>query len=314
MVTPERGTVARMRYSVWPTNDRPWAEVLEVARWADEAGWHGLWYADHYMPNTDDGSVAGGPALECWSVLGAVAATTTNLRIGPLVSPTSVHHPVVLANRACTMDDVSGGRFTLGMGAGWQVNEHRAYGIELQDPGPRVSRFAEAIEIVHRMLREDRVTFHGEWYRLTDAPCEPKPVQDPLPIVVGTGSQRMLRLTARWAQQWNTWGDAARVRRLSEAFLTACDAERRDPASMWRSAQALVLFADDRATADRLRERALPERSLIGTPAQIADEISQIAALGTDEFIVPGRGAGPTPEARRETYERFWTEVVPNVG
>lgn len=299
-----------MRFSVWPSNDQPWADVLELARWADDTGWHGLWYADHYMPNTEDGSVADGPALECWSVLGAVAAATTRLRLGPLVSPTSVHHPTLLANRACTMDDVSAGRFILGLGAGWQVNEHRAYGIELQEPGPRVSRFAEAIEIVHRMLREDRVTFEGDWYRLTDAPCSPKPVQDPLPILVGTGSPRMLRLTARWAQQWNTWGDVDRVRRLREAFLAACDVERRDPASMWRSVQALVLF-DDQGTGDK---RMLPERSLVGTPARIAEQISEIAALGTDEFIVPSGGFGRTPEARREGFERFWTEVAPNVG
>ena len=129
-----------------------------MAQWAEHHGWYGAWVADHYMPNTGAEAVAGGPTNECWSYLAALAATTTTLRIGPLVSPTTVHHPALLANRAATIDGISDGRFVLGLGAGWQINEHRAYGIDLLEPGPRVTRFAEGIQIVRSLLHEERTT------------------------------------------------------------------------------------------------------------------------------------------------------------
>src|SRR5579859_5194259 len=115
------------------------------------------------MPNTGDLTPARGDVHECWALLPALAAVTQRVRLGTLVSPTSVHHPALLANRAATIDRLSGGRMVLGLGAGWQLNEHDAYGIELEPPGKRVSRFAEAIAIVASLLTEDATTFHGEF-------------------------------------------------------------------------------------------------------------------------------------------------------
>jgi alkanesulfonate monooxygenase SsuD/methylene tetrahydromethanopterin reductase-like flavin-dependent oxidoreductase (luciferase family) len=195
-----------MKFSVWPNPSRPPQEVLDLAQMADDDGWHCFWYADHYMNNTGDESFKPGPVHEAWSILPAVAAATSRIRLGPLVAPTSVHHPALLANRAATIDQLSGGRFVLGLGAGWQINEHAAYGIDLEAPGARVSRFEESIQIVRSLLDNDTTTFDGDFYRFTDAPCEPRPVQDKLPILVGTGSPRMLRITCRHAQEWNTWG------------------------------------------------------------------------------------------------------------
>ncbi len=196
-----------MDFSVWPAPVRSWADIAATARLADDDGWHGIWFADHYMPNTEDGAVADGDTHECWAVLPALAATTDRVRLGSLVSPTSVHHPALLANRISTIDHISNGRAVLGLGAGWQVNEHRAYGIELPDPGERVGRFDEAIQIVRALLDQPRTTFAGRYYTITDAPCEPKPIQSPLPILVGTSGSRMMRITARHADEWNTWGD-----------------------------------------------------------------------------------------------------------
>ena len=137
-----------MKFSLWPNLSHSPADVLELARYADDNGWYGVWYADHYMMNTGDTSFAPGDVHEAWGILPALAAVTSKVRVGPLVSPTSVHHPAVLANRAATIDHLSNGRFVLGIGAGWQINEHTAYGIELEAPGARVSRFEEAIQIV----------------------------------------------------------------------------------------------------------------------------------------------------------------------
>ena len=139
-------------------------------------------------------------------MLSAVAAVTERVRIGSLVAPTSVHHPAVLANRAATIDHISDGRLVLGIGAGWQINEHHAYGIELEPPATRVDRFEEAIQIVRSLFTNERTTFDGAHYTIPDAPMDPKPVQSPLPILVGTASPRMLRITATHADEWNTWG------------------------------------------------------------------------------------------------------------
>jgi len=173
-----------MKFSVWPDAGRPPNEVLDLARMADADGWFGFWYADHYMANTGGEELAPGDVHECWSVLPAVAAVTSKVRLGPLVSPTSVHHPALLANRAATIDHLSDGRMVLGLGAGWQINEHHVYGIELEAPRARVARFDEAIQITRSLLDNKRTSFAGDYYTITDAPCDPKPVQAKLPILV----------------------------------------------------------------------------------------------------------------------------------
>lgn len=299
-----------MEYSLWPNLSHDPAEVLDLARWADATGWHGIWCADHYMPNTGSEAVTRGQVHECWAMLPAIAAVTDRLRLGSLVAPTSVHHPAVLANRAVTIDHVSGGRMVLGLGAGWQVNEHAAYGIELEEPRRRVDRFEEAIQIVRSLLHDDLTTFSGEIYRITDAPSDPKPVQSPLPILVGTGGPRMLRIVARHADEWNTWGDLAGVTDRRSALLAACDSVGRDPATIWTSAQALLVLAGDRAEIERARSGPFGDRVLAGSADQLVDEISRYGELGFREFIVPDFNLGPTPEARHDALARLHAEVL----
>src|SRR6201991_2892853 len=183
------------------------------------------------MPDTGDTTPARGDVYECWALLPAVAAVTDRVRIGTLVSPTSVHHPALLANRAASIYQLSGGRLVLGLGAGWQLNEHHAYGILLEPPGKRVRRLEAAIAIVRSLLAEESTTFHGEFYDFTDAPCNPKPVQSPLPLLVGTKGPRMLRIAARNASEWNTWAAPDLAGRRT-ALTEACEAEGRSPDTM----------------------------------------------------------------------------------
>jgi probable F420-dependent oxidoreductase len=299
-----------MRFSVWPSPERTWTELCDVARAADAGGWHGIWFADHYMPNTETGDVADGDVQECWAIVPGLAAVTERLRIGTLVAPTTVHHPAVLANRAASVDLMSDGRLVLGIGAGWQVNEHRAYGIDLFEAADRVTRFEEAIQIVRSLLTQDRTTFEGRHFTITDAPCQPRPVQSPPPLLVGTGSPRMMRITARYADEWNTWGDPDEAATRTGRFLAACDAVGRDPASVRRSAQAMVFMSDDEQRLARFREQAPPERSLVGTPAQLVDVLGRYVELGFDEFIVPDFTLGRDPARRADTYATFWSEVA----
>ncbi len=299
-----------MKFSMWPNPERPPSEVLDLARMADSEGWHCLWYADHYMPNSASTEVLPGDVHECWSMLPAIAAVTDRVRMGSLVAPTSVHHPAILANRAATIDHISDGRLVLGIGAGWQINEHEAYGIELEEPGVRVSRFEEAIQIIKSLLTEDRTDFHGDFYDITDAPANPKPVQSPLPILVGTGSPRMLRITARHADEWNTWGAPDMAGGALEKLHTACEQVERDPSTLWKSTQALVFMTDNAELAANIKGGDMGARSIIGSNAELVEEIGRYAELGFDELIVPDFTMGGSPEERMAKYREFQSEVA----
>jgi alkanesulfonate monooxygenase SsuD/methylene tetrahydromethanopterin reductase-like flavin-dependent oxidoreductase (luciferase family) len=303
-----------VKFSVWPNMANPVDEALDTARWADAAGWYGVWYADHYMPNTGTAQIEPGDTHECWAMLPAIAMVTERVRIGSLVAPTSVHHPAVLANRATTIDHLSGGRVVLGLGAGWQVNEHKAYGIELEPPGRRVQRFAEAIQIIRALTTHDRTNFAGDVYTITDATADPKPIQPRLPILVGTAGPRMLRLVARHADEWNTWGHLETATYKRAAFTAACESEGRDANSMHTSIQALVVITESAEVIERSKSGAFADRTLAGSVAQIVDAMGRYAELGFDEFIVPDANLGRDRTQRRERLERINTEVVSQVS
>jgi alkanesulfonate monooxygenase SsuD/methylene tetrahydromethanopterin reductase-like flavin-dependent oxidoreductase (luciferase family) len=304
-----------MKYSVWPNMTIPTGEVLDRARWADERGYHGVWYADHYMPNTGSEEIVRGDTHECWAMLPAIAVVTERVRVGSLVSPTSVHHPAVLANRAVTVDHLSNGRMVLGLGAGWQINEHHAYGIELEPPKQRVDRFEEAITIIRSLLDDDTTDFHGELYDVTAAPCDPSPIQSPLPILVGTGGRRMMRLTARFAQEWNTWGSVDFASERREQFVAACESVDVDPASKRTSVQALVFLTDTQEQADEVLAGPMGSRSIAGTADTLTEQLHGYSAAGFDEFITPDFNLGGSTEERTERLERLHDEVLaPLIG
>jgi alkanesulfonate monooxygenase SsuD/methylene tetrahydromethanopterin reductase-like flavin-dependent oxidoreductase (luciferase family) len=299
-----------MKFSVWPNMTTSPAEAIDTARWADANGFHGVWYADHYMPNTGSEEIQPGNTQECWAMLPALAMATERVRIGSLVSPTSVHHPAVLANRAATVDHLSNGRLVLGLGAGWQINEHKAYGIALEAPKQRVDRFEEAIQIVRSLLGDERTTFDGTYYTITDAPADPKPIQSPLPLLVGTGGKRMMRITARHADEWNTWGTVAGAAVRRDAFVAACEAVGVDPGSKRTSVQALVFLTDDQATADKILSGGLGGRSIAGSADQLLEQLAAYAEQGFDEFIVPDFNLGGSATERRANLERIKSDLL----
>lgn len=299
-----------MKFSVWPSPARSTEEILNRARTADHLGYFGFWFADHYMPNTGDESLKPGDVHEVFGVLPAVAMATESLRIGPLVSPTSVHHPAVLANRATTIDHISNGRMVMGLGAGWQINEHNAYGIELGTPKERVDRFEEAIQVIRSLLDEDRTTFEGSYYSITDAPSDPAPIQNVLPIVVGTSGPRMCRITARHAQEWNTWGTPETAATKREVFAAACEKVDADLGSKHTSVQALLVISNDQSRIAEAMAGPMAEGTIAGSVDQIVDAMGQYATLGFDEVIVPDFTLGETTEARDEAYEHFMSEIV----
>ena len=298
-----------MRFSVWPNVSKPWEDVLAVARHAEETGWDGIWVADHFMPNAAEVS---GPVLECWSVLSALAATVGRVRLGALVSGNTYRHPAVLANTAAAADRISGGRIVLGLGAGWQENEHRAYGIDFHTTAERLAMLDEACAVITSLLREDRTTFEGSHYHLVDAPLEPKPANPRLPLLIGGGGEKVtLRIAARWADEWNVWGTPDVLRHKGGILDRHCEQIGRDPSTISRSAQALLFLSNDEAWLDERRKAPSPMATLIGTTEQVAEQVGAYRDAGVDELIVPDFTLG-SPDRARDTLDLFLTEVAPS--
>jgi alkanesulfonate monooxygenase SsuD/methylene tetrahydromethanopterin reductase-like flavin-dependent oxidoreductase (luciferase family) len=229
---------------------KDWNRVLDEFLEAEELGFDHAWLVDHLVDT--DGSPKDG-CLEAWTLLAAIAARTTRIRLGVLVSSNTFRHPAILLKEAVTVDHISAGRLVLGIGTGWHEDEHRRYGIDLPPAAERVDRFEEAVEVISLLMAQERTTFTGRHYQLDDAHLEPGPVQQPrIPILIAAHRPRMLRITARYADQWDTFGvipgaategvETDLADRIA-ALDAACRAIGRDPAeirrSTWATSEAL---------------------------------------------------------------------------
>ena len=226
-----------------------WPQWCALADACEQHDVETLFRSDHYISQADeDGNVA----HDAWTTIAALAARTTNLRFGTLVSPATFRAPALLANAAATADHVSGGRIELGLGAGWMEREHRAFAFPFPETPVRMAMFAEQLEIVHRLWTEPRVDFRGTHYTLEDAPGLPKPVQQPHPpiLVGGSGTRGTAEPAARFADEYNTPfvspGDFATRRAKVEA---ACERAGRDPTTMRFSTMTGCLIGATRADA-----------------------------------------------------------------
>ena len=297
-----------MRFSIWLAMEQSWSELVRTAAHAERTGWDGVWVPDHFMP---DGERSLSPRLEGWTTIAGIAACVDRVRVGVLVTGNTYRHPAVLANMAATVDHISGGRHVLGLGAGWQENEHEAYGIAFPAVPERLARLDEACQVIRLLLTQERSNFEGRFYRLVDAPCEPKPIQRPLPLLVGgSGENVTMRIAARYADEWNSWGLPDLMAHKSEVLDRHCAEIGRDPAEIKRSAQALVMMSDDEEQVLRWRAERLPVPHIAGTPSEVADVMGRYADIGLDEFIVSDRTLGRDAGERRDRMDQFLDAVA----
>lgn len=284
-----------MRLSCWPSLQQPWSDVVDVVRHVDATGWDGVYVADHFMGDGGGFGAVTDPTLESTAAVTALGALTANVRVGTLVLGATYRHPAVVANWASTVDHVTDGRFVLGVGAGWQQNEHDQYGIELPPPGVRVTRLDETCRALRSLLREPVSDLAGTHVQLRAAHCEPKPVQDPLPLLVGGKGDRMLGVVARHADEWNMWGLPEVIARRRAVLDAHCERIGRDPGEITTSTQALVLVTDDERAAAEFVDRVAPRAAVAGTAGRIAELVDEWGEVGVDEVILPdwhlGRGS-----------------------
>jgi F420-dependent oxidoreductase-like protein len=250
------------------------------------------------------------PFSESWTTLAGIAAAVPRIRIGPLVTGNTYRHPAVLAKMAATVDHLSGGRLVLGLGAGWQENEHRQYGIPFYTVRERLERLSEAAELIQLLFANETTTWKGKHYALENAVLEPKPVQKPLPLLIGGGGEKVtLRIAARFADEWNVWGDVERLRHKMAILDGYCAELGRDPRTIQRSAVALLFLTDDRAQAEKLRSRPLGRPAIIGNADEVREVVRAYREAGVDELVVPDFTLGPR-EQKLATLERFIREVA----
>ena len=272
-----------------------WEDWVALADACESLGVESLFRSDHYISGFDESR----PVLDAWATIAGLAARTTKLELGTLVSPGTFRHPSLLARNAATADEISGGRVVLGMGAGWMEREHVAYGFDFATTRERVARFAEQLEIVHDLFRKDRVDFDGEHYRLQNAPGLHRPE---LTILVGGSAKPGTTGPAvKFADEYNcvfgTFDDAReRKQRLDEA----CERGGRDPSTLRYSLMApLVVGRDEREvreSARRIGERfgRDPEQVLeryaqsgpVGTVVQVVEQLKEIEALGFERVML----------------------------
>ena len=257
-----------------------WPELLSIARAAEEAGFDSLWLGDHLLYDLP-GGITRGP-WEAWTSLAALAAVTQRIELGPLVASTSFHAPAMLAKQAATVDAISGGRLILGLGAGWNEREYRAFGFPYDH---RVSRFAEAFTIIRGLLRDGRMDFAGTYYRVEDCVLDPAPVRPGgPPLVLGSIGPRMLRIGLPHVQAWNVWwsdygntteGFAAVRDRVEEAAAQA----GRAPGEVEATAAVLVRMpgGTGRLMGEAYDADVLPVQ---GSATEIAGHLAAMAAAG----------------------------------
>jgi F420-dependent oxidoreductase-like protein len=291
------------------------ADYLALWRKVEELGFDWASVFDHFIPMRP--ADPAGPCFEGLTLLSALAAHTSRLRCGILVVGNTYRNPAVLAKIAVTIDHVSAGRLELGIGAGWYELEHDEYGIPFHTVGRRIRMLGETAQVLKSLWTQDRTNFEGRYYTMTNASCEPKPVQQPsIPLWVGGAGEKMtLRVVAQSADGWNTFFipmDA--YRRKLNALAEHCRALGRDPADIRKS---LVLGAVIGETESEVRElvarsggdkAALRASGVVGTPEQCAEQLLEYARVGVGDFLLRAR-----PPANVRQLELFIQKVAPIV-
>jgi F420-dependent oxidoreductase-like protein len=289
--------------------------IRERAGQLESLGYGGLWLVDHMfakgLPDVD--------FLEGWTLLSALAEATKDLRLGVMVTCNSYRNPGLLAKMAATVDQISGGRLELGIGAGWMEEEYVAYGYDFPPVGTRLAQLGESLEIITRLCSDPRTSYDGRHYSFNDAPFEPKPAQKPLPITIGgAGEKVLLALVARYAARWNCpMTSAHEIGRLREVLRGHCEDAGRDFEEITVSEQTAVIIgrdADDLAAKLGLAKMMIggwvdiKRMAVIGTPEQVADGLQAKIDSGVTDFALVFGDMGMP-----DTLELFAEGVVPRL-
>jgi len=292
-----------------PQAAQSWHQLEERAHRCEKLGFHSMWLVDHMwtrgMPDLDH--------HECMALMAGLAAKTDKLRIGTMVICNSYRNPALLAKSLATIDHISNGRLEIGYGAGWMDEEYKAYGYEFPSMGTRLKMFEEGLHIMKLMFTEKRATFEGRHYKINEAACNPKPVQQPHPPITigGMGEKIMLKLVARFADRWNCPAGYESFEHKFNVLKQHCKDVGRDVNTIDISEQLLVCIGSSDAEVEAKWKAAQMLKPFIttgikGTPKQLIEQLKQRVAMGITTFVIFFSDFAPPP-----TIELFAKEVMP---
>ena len=265
-----------------------WDTTVERWLYFESLGFDSLWDCDHYQqPSRPEG-----PYFEGWTLLAALAARTSRVRVGVLVTSNTFRHPALVAKEAMTVDHISHGRLELGLGAGWFAPEHANFGIAFPEPAELVDRFRESVEVIDLLLRQDVTSYDGTYVQLKDAPFRPGPIQKPRPpLTLGAHKRKMMKIVAQYADRWNSHGSVDELRQRNAMLDEECAAIGRDPSLIIRSLYgwAALMPADPWSSVDAFHE-----------------VIGRYREAGIHEFIIDAPGPTGFP-----MLERIAADVIP---
>jgi F420-dependent oxidoreductase-like protein len=300
-----------------------WPDMVHAYRLVEELGFDTAWDGDHPLDVLDPNLT--NPALDGWSCLAALAAATTSIRLGCLVTGNTYRHPAILAKMATTVDHVSKGRLDFGLGAGWSEEDHVPFGIPFYTRRERGERLDEAMEVITRLWTEPKANFSGRYYQLRDAIAEPKPYQRPFPPVMigGSGEKLTLRVVAKWASMWNASGSPNVFKNKIRVLEERCAEVGRDPQEIEKSVYIQLTFVHDHAQKRAILEqrRGIIKRTtgqlisedeavngvFLGSSEEIKEQVRSFIDVGVTHFIL-----NEYPPYKLGSLERFAREVIPS--
>jgi len=288
-----------------------WQDTQAHIQRAEQDGFDSFWLMDHFYQLPAHGSVEE-PFLDAWTVLPALAAVTSRIRLGAMVSPVGYRNPALLARMAASLDHISAGRMNFGFGAGGYQPEYRSYGFEfIEKPSIRIAQMKEALQLIVGLWSEPCFTFHGKYFHVQDAILEPKPLQKPHPpiLIGGVGPKLIMRIIAEMGDACNLWGPPTEFVRQRETLKRHCDDVGRDESTIEKTTYDLVVCAATEAKLKEKVERLLlkgvePWMALIGTPSQLLDIVGEYERVGADHLCIDFAGNDP------ESYELFVGEIL----
>ncbi|HEU5424561.1 MAG TPA: TIGR03560 family F420-dependent LLM class oxidoreductase [Nitrolancea sp.] len=285
-----------LRIGIGTGNRLPFPELAGMWREIEELGFDSAWVVDHFLAGQDELT----PYFEAWTLIAALSQQTSRIRFGIMVSGNTYRNPALVAKQAVTIDHASGGRVELGIGAGWWEREHEAYGYTFPPVRDRVEMLEEAAQVITSLLTQERTTFHGAYYTFENTPFEPKSLQKPhLPLVIGAFKPRMLRIAARYADNWNTRGEPEEIAPLAETMRKAARDVGRDPEAIRFSVYAWKHpFTSEEHFRDivaRYHQAGFSDLIFPMPPAEDRPMMERIARQVIPELraqYAPGAGAG----------------------
>lgn len=284
-----------IRLSIWPSSGLKWAELCELSRVADRSGWHGLWLFDHLVPTALNERLE--RRRDCLVLLAGLALRVERLRVGSLVCSVTYRHPAILFKAASTIQEMSDRRIVLGVGAGWDRREHQALGIQFPPLSERHARLEDACAAIRLLMLNAQVRYSGPFVSLgLDLGAAVSAA--PFTFAVGGNSRRVIRMAARWADEWNCWGVPERAQTLSVALDEACLGEGRKPASIERSAQANIVLVN----SSRAPIYDDDSHTIFTSIHRLGDVLDRYEEAGFDEFVLPMFSA-PVSSADRAVFD-----------